>query len=60
MTDSSEWNLCPYISSQKERPTCKDILKVLKTGKPARWAAAKNEKEWAMAMEKEDFAEKFN
>jgi len=59
LVDSSEYNLIPYISSLKERPICSDMLKVLKTGKPASWAAAKNEQEWAFAMENDDFAEKF-
>ena len=59
LTVSSAWNLGPYISSLKERPICRDILKVLKTGKPASWGATKKEKEWAQAMEREDFAEFF-
>lgn len=59
LIDSSECNLIPYISSLKERPICYDMLKVLKTGKPASWAAAKDEQEWASAMKDDNFAEKF-
>ena len=59
LTDSSGWYLGPYISSLKERPVCLDMLKVLRTGKPASWGAKEDEKEWALAMEREDFAESF-
>ena len=59
LTNSSQWCLNPYISSLKDRPTCHDMLRVLKTGKPANWGAKKDEKEWAVAMEKEDFAQSF-
>jgi SAM-dependent methyltransferase len=59
LTDSSEWYLGPYISSLKERPICLDMLNVLKTGKPSSWGAKKDEKEWSLAMENEDFAEAF-
>jgi len=59
LVDSSQWYLGPYISSLKDRPICHDMLGVLKTGKPASWGAKKDEKEWALAMETEDFAESF-
>lgn len=59
LTDSSPWNLGPYISSLKERPICHDMLRVLRTGTPASWGAKKDEKEWTEAMQKEDFAEFF-
>jgi predicted O-methyltransferase YrrM len=59
LTDSSPWTLGPYISSLKERPICRDMLRTLRTGKPASWGARKEEKEWALAMEEEDFAESF-
>ena len=35
------------------------MVKVLRTGKPATFASNKNEKEWARAMEGEDFAKRF-
>jgi len=55
----SPWFLGPYYASLKERPVCIDMIKVLKTGKPANFASNKNEKEWARAMEEEDFANRF-
>jgi SAM-dependent methyltransferase len=59
LVKSSPWFIGPYFGSVKERPVCQDILNVLRTGKPANWASLKNEKEWAKAMEGEDFANKF-
>ena len=55
----SAWHLGPYYGAMKERPVCKDMLTVLRTGKPANWGSFKNEKEWAKAMEKEPFARQF-
>jgi predicted O-methyltransferase YrrM len=59
LTESSPWYLGPYISSMKERPICHEMLNVLKSGKPANWGSKKDEQEWALAMEKDDFAETF-
>jgi SAM-dependent methyltransferase len=56
---SSVWNIEPFFASLKERPVCKDMLNVLRTGKPANWGSLKNEQEWAKAMEQETFARKF-
>lgn len=59
LAESSPWFLGPYISSLKEIPVCDEMLKVLKTGKPANWSASKDGKEWSLAMEDDDFAEAF-
>ena len=59
LVDASPWSLGPYFASLKERPICDDMLRVLKTGKPANWGAKKDEKEWAVAMEEDEFAETF-
>jgi SAM-dependent methyltransferase len=56
---TSHWNIGPYFDSTKERPVCRDIVTVLRTGKPANWASLKNEKEWAKAMETDSFAKQF-
>src|SRR6266404_3957480 len=56
---SSPWCVAPYFASVKERPVCRDMVEVLRTGKPANWASLKNEKEWAKAMESESFASQF-
>jgi len=59
MSGDSPLNLGPYYASLKDRPVCKDMLTVLRTGKPANWGSFKDEKEWAKAMEREDFARQF-
>ena len=59
LTEGSPWNLGPYLETMKERPICIEMRNILKSGKPASWGSKKNEKEWAIAMERKDVAEKF-
>ncbi len=59
LVKSSPWNIGPYFDSTSERPVCRDMLTVLRTGKPANWASLKDGKEWAKAMETEAFAKQF-
>jgi hypothetical protein len=59
LVSTSSWFLGPYYASLKDRPVCKDILAVLRTGKPANWASLKDEDAWAKAMERGDFAAQF-
>lgn len=59
LVSTSPWFLGPYYASLKDRPVCRDILAVLRTGKPANWASLKDEQAWAAAMEREDFAAQF-
>ena len=59
MVKSSVWNIGPYFASMKDRPVCRDMVTVLRTGKPANWGSLQNEKEWAKAMEQEAFADQF-
>lgn len=54
----SPWNLGPYFISMKDRPQTLDMLKVLRTGKPANWGSY-DPQAWAQAMEREDFAHQF-
>ncbi len=58
LTKSSPWNLTPYYASMKDRPQTLDMLKVLRTGKPANWGSY-DPQAWAQAMEREDFAGPF-
>ncbi|NBU10704.1 MAG: methyltransferase domain-containing protein, partial [Proteobacteria bacterium] len=55
----SPWFLGPYFGSLKDRPVALDLVKVLRTGKPANWGSSKSEKEWSKAMEEPDFAQRF-
>jgi hypothetical protein len=56
---NSPWCIAPYFASVKDRPVCVDMVEVLRTGKPTRWASLRNEKEWAKAMENPAFASQF-
>jgi protein-L-isoaspartate O-methyltransferase len=58
LTKGSPWNLTPYYASMKDRPQTLDMLKVLRTGKPANWGSY-DPQAWAQAMEREDFAGPF-
>lgn len=55
----SPWFLGPYYASLKDRPVCKDLLKVLNTGKPANWGSEKDKQDWHKSMETEEFATQF-
>jgi hypothetical protein len=55
----SPWFLGPYYAALKERPVCLDLLKVLRTGKPANWGSQTDVKDWHKAMETEEFAASF-
>jgi len=55
----SPWFLGPYYASLKERPVCQDLLKVLRSGKPANWGSEKGKQDWHKSMETEEFATQF-
>jgi SAM-dependent methyltransferase len=59
LVTGSPWHLGPYFASLRDRPVCRDLLEVLRTGKAANWGSSKDEKEWARAMQEEGFAERF-
>jgi SAM-dependent methyltransferase len=59
LVKSSPWFLGPYYESLKNRPVALDLLKVLKTGKPANWSSQKDGHDWHTAMEDEAFAAQF-
>ncbi len=59
LVSSSPWCIGPYFASVKDRPVCLDMVEVLRTGKPARWASLRTEQEWAKAMESPAFASQF-
>jgi predicted O-methyltransferase YrrM len=56
---TSPWFLGPYYESLKNRPVALDLVKVLRTGKPANWSSQKDGKDWHVAMETEEFAAQF-
>jgi len=58
LTGTSRWNLAPYFASTKDRQPTLDMLKVLKTGKPANFGSF-DPQAWAQAMQRPDFAAHF-
>ena len=59
LVKNSPWCVAPYFASLRNRSICKDMLAVLRTGKPANWESQPDAKEWAKAMEDDQFAERF-
>jgi len=59
LVETSPWFLGPYYAALKERPVCKDFLAVLRIGRPANWGSLHDNKDWAKAMEDDDFAKQF-
>jgi len=59
LVKTSPWFLGPYYESLKNRPVALDLLKVLRTGKPANWGSQKDGQDWHVAMETEAFAAQF-
>jgi SAM-dependent methyltransferase len=53
----SPFFLGPYYASFKDRQVCRDLVVVLRTGRPANWASGGAD--WATAMEDETFARQF-
>jgi predicted O-methyltransferase YrrM len=58
LTKGSRYNVGPYFASMKDRGPTLDMLKVLKTGKPANWGSY-DAQAWADAMQRPDFAAQF-
>jgi hypothetical protein len=52
----SPLDLRPYFASLRERPGCAELLSVLRTGRPADWASATGQREWAERLDDADFA----
>ena len=59
LVKGTPWYLGPYYPTLEDRPVAQDLLKVLRTGKPANWATHQADKDWHKAMESEAFAASF-
>jgi len=59
LVKGSPWYLEPYFGSVKNRPVTLDLLRVLRTGKPANWGSQETDKDWHKSMETEEFATQF-
>ena len=58
LVEGSSWDLSAYYGAMKNRPQTLDMVKVLRTGKPANWGSYDHQ-EWIKAMERPDFAKQF-
>jgi SAM-dependent methyltransferase len=46
LTSGSPFGLGPYFASLRERPTCRQLLEVLRTDQPASWGGREQGKAW--------------
>lgn len=59
LVSTSPWFIGPYYESLVDRPVVVDLLRVLRTDKPANWGSQASQPDWHKAMEKPDFARQF-
>jgi predicted O-methyltransferase YrrM len=59
LVKDSPWYLGPYYPRLEDRPIARDLLTVLRTGRPANWGTHQATQDWHKAMEREDFAASF-
>ncbi|MFF5216646.1 methyltransferase [Micromonospora sp. NPDC000442] len=52
----SPYDLRAYYASLRERPTCRDLLAVLRSGRPAAWAGAGGQEAWSDRLASPEFA----
>lgn len=52
----SPFDLGPYLASLRERPVCRELVQVLRTGQPAPWSSAAGGDEWSDALGRQDIA----
>jgi acetylserotonin N-methyltransferase len=59
LVSSSPWFLGPYYPKIADRPIARDLIEILRTDRPAKFAGRQDEGDWHRAMEAEAFAEEF-
>lgn len=59
LVQGSPWYLGPYYASLKDRPVAADLLRVLRTDRPANWGSQSDQLDWHRAMEQPGFAQSF-
>ncbi|MGH7857189.1 MAG: methyltransferase [Candidatus Binatia bacterium] len=57
LVEGARGNLRPYVASLAERPPCRELVQVLRTGEPAAWASGGTE-EWQTRMRDPGFAKR--
>jgi len=56
LVPESPTDLTAYFASLQERPTCRELLGVLRTGEPSAWASAGRDDDWAQRLDDPQFA----
>jgi hypothetical protein len=59
LVSSSPWFLGPYFPKIADRPIARDLIEILRTDVPAKFAGRSDEGDWHRAMEADAFAEEF-
>jgi SAM-dependent methyltransferase len=59
LTRDSRWFVGPYYAPFADRPVCRELLGVLRSGRPANWAGRRDYRRWAEAMKDDAFAQQF-
>lgn len=52
----SPFDLGPYYDSLRERPACRELAEVLRSGEPAKWSSASDGRDWASELNDAAFA----
>ncbi len=52
----SQSDLTPYYGSLRERPGCRELVEVLRTGEPMSWASARDGSDWVRQLDDVAFA----
>lgn len=59
LVGSSPLSLGPYLAALKDRQVCKDLVSVLRSGRPAGWCSVAGEDAWIAKMDDSGFATDF-
>jgi SAM-dependent methyltransferase len=56
LVGESPTDLTAYFASLQERPTCRELLRVLRTGEPSAWASSGRDDDWEQRLDDPQFA----
>jgi len=59
LTRDSPWFIGPYYAPFADRPVCRALLEVLRTGKPMNWANRQDTRPWAEELKEDAFSAQF-
>jgi O-methyltransferase len=55
----SPFDMRKYVAMLRDRPACRELIQVLRTGEPPGWSSDPGSQEWAKEMEEQGFASEF-